>query len=133
MTDVLSIKQRSYCMSCIRGKNTKPEVLLRKNLWHKGLRYRLNYKVTGKPDLAFPGKKVVIFVDGCFWHRCPVHYIPSKTRSEFWENKIQGNVERDKRNNALLESAGWTVVRLWEHEIKDDINVCIARIERALK
>jgi len=133
MPDALSPSQRSYCMSRIRGKNTKPEASLRKSLWSKGLRYRLNYKVTGKPDLVFPGKRVAIFVDGCFWHRCPVHYIPPKNRAEFWENKIQANVERDKRNNDLLESAGWTVVRLWEHEIKEDIEACIVQIEDALK
>lgn len=133
MPDVLSPSQRSYCMSRIRGENTKPEVLLRRSLWSKGLRYRLNYKVTGKPDLAFPGRKVVVFVDGCFWRRCPDHYIPPKNSAEFWENKIQGNVERDKRNNALLVSSGWTVIRLWEHEIKEDIGACIARIKRALK
>lgn len=133
MSDVLSRQQRSYCMSRIRGKNTKPEVLLRKSLWNKGLRYRLNYKVTGRPDLVFPGRKVVVFVDGCFWHRCPDHYIPPKNRAEFWEAKIQSNVARDKRNNILLESAGWTVIRLWEHEIKEDIRACIIQIEEALK
>ncbi len=132
MADVLSKKQRSYCMSQIRGKHTKPEVLLRKILWVRGVRYRLDSKLIGRPDLIFPGKKVAVFVDGCFWHRCPIHYILPKTRTEFWEAKIQGNVERDTKNNILLQESGWAVIRLWEHEVEQDIDSCVARIEKAL-
>jgi len=133
MFDVLSPTQRKYCMSRIQGNNTKPEVLLRKALWNKGLRYRLNYKITGKPDLVFPSKKVAVFVDGCFWHRCPDHYVSPKTRAQFWEAKIQGNVERDKKNNASLENAGWKVVRIWEHEINEDLDLCVTKIGELLK
>ena len=130
--DVLTTAQRSKCMARIQGKNTKPELYLRKLLWNRGIRYRLHYKVPGKPDLAFPGKKVAVFIDGCFWHRCPKHYIEPKTRAAFWETKIQSNVERDRRNNSLLKKSGWTVIRLWEHEVEEDIESCVTRVEKAL-
>ncbi|MCW9027069.1 MAG: very short patch repair endonuclease [Thiovulaceae bacterium] len=132
MADVLTKSQRSYCMSRISGKDTKPELLLRKLLWSRGARYRLNYKVPGRPDLVFVGKRVAVFVDGCFWHRCSQHYVKPKTRAEFWEAKIQGNVERDKKNNALLKEAGWTVIRLWEHDVEQNVDSCISRIEKVL-
>lgn len=132
MVDVLTPAQRKYCMSRISGRNTKPELLLRQLLWSRGVRYRLNYKIPGRPDLVFVRKRVAVFVDGCFWHRCSLHYVKPKTRSEFWEKKIQGNVERDKKNNAALKKSGWTVVRIWEHEIKQDVEACVLRIEKAL-
>jgi len=132
MSDVLTPSQRKHCMSRITGKDTKPELLLRKLLWRRGVRYRLNYKIAGRPDLVFAGKRVAVFVDGCFWHRCPKHYVKPKTRAEFWESKIQGNVERDRKNNALLKEAGWTVIRLWEHEVEQDIESCVSRIEKVL-
>merc|ERR1711879_636225 len=102
MADVLTKEQRSYCMSQIRGKNTKPEVILRKALWSMGHRYRIKNKLPGKPDLVYPSLKVVIFVDGCFWHKCPKHYQPPKTRPLFWEKKINANAERDEKNDTLL-------------------------------
>ena len=132
MLDVLSKKQRSYCMSQIKGKNTKPEVVLRKALWNTGFRHRLKNKLPGNPDIVYPSLKVVIFVDGCFWHKCPKHYQPPKTRVSFWKNKINGNVERDKKNNILLQSKGWLVIRVWEHEIKNSLSTCAYRISGAL-
>lgn len=128
--DVLSPKQRSYCMSQIQGKNTKPEIKLRKALWSQGIRYRIKNKLPGKPDIVFPRFKLVVFVDGCFWHRCPKHYIKPKTRAKFWEEKISGNVERDKRNNRKLRKLGWSVVRIWEHDVKTSLNKCVEKIER---
>lgn len=101
MADVLTKEQRSYCMSQIRGKNTKPEVILRKALWSMGYRYRIKNKLPGKPDLIYPSLKVAIFVDGCFWHKCPKHFQPPKTRQIFWENKINANVERDKKRHVI--------------------------------
>ncbi|WP_445365386.1 very short patch repair endonuclease [Microbulbifer sp. ANSA001] len=132
MVDVLSRNQRSYCMSKIKGKNTKPEVVLRKSLWAMGFRYRLKNKLPGKPDIVYPSLKTVIFVDGCFWHRCPKHYQSPKARSEFWEDKISGNVDRDKKNNRLLKEMGWIVLRVWEHEIRDSLPECIERLVKAL-
>lgn len=105
-----------------KGKNTKPELLVRQRLREAGLTgYRLHWKVAGKPDIAWPGKKVAIFVQGCFWHRCP-KCSPSMPKSnvEYWIVKFDRNVERDKENIASLESAGWTVHTIWECELKPD-------------
>ncbi|WP_037991797.1 very short patch repair endonuclease [Teredinibacter turnerae] len=132
MADVLTKEQRSYCMSQIRGKNTKPEVILRKALWSMGHRYRIKNKLPGKPDLVYPSLKVVIFVDGCFWHKCPKHYQPPKTHQIFWENKINANVERDKKNDMLLTTKGWIIVRIWEHEIKESLYDCTQKISKLL-
>lgn len=125
MTDVLTESQRSFCMAQIKGKNTKPEIVLRKALWSKGYRYRLKSKLAGKPDIVFPQRKIAIFVDGCFWHKCPEHYIAPKQNSDFWEKKISGNVKRDQKVNRQLERSGWTVIRVWEHEIKSSLESCI--------
>ena len=92
----------------------------------------LKNKLPGNPDIVYPSLKVVIFVDGCFWHKCPKHYQPPKTRVSFWKNKINGNVERDKKNNILLQSKGWLVIRVWEHEIKNSLSTCAYRISGAL-
>lgn len=132
MTDVLNKKQRSFCMSNIKGRNTQPELAIRKVLWSKGYRYRLKNKLPGKPDLVFVFAKVVVFIDGCFWHRCPDHYSPPKTRSDFWEKKISGNVERDKKVNAQLKKSGWTVLRFWEHEVEKDVDSCAEKVIKAI-
>ena len=95
MADILSPKERSERMSRVRGSDTKPEIIFRKALWREGLRYRLRYKLFGRPDIVFPGPKVAVFIDGCFWHGCPEHYRPPKTRTEWWDNKIAGNKKRD--------------------------------------
>jgi len=126
----------SEIMSKIKGKNTKPELILRKALWHSGLKgYRLHWKkVPGKPDIAFPGKKIAIFVNGCYWHRCPICK-PSfpKTHQEFWSNKFKNNIERDKTKINELQNSGWIVIVIWECELKNDIDNCINRIKEALK
>ena len=132
MSDVLSKEQRSFCMSQIKGKDTKPEVVLRKALWNLGYRHRIKTRLPGAPDIVYPSLKVVVFVDGCFWHRCPKHYQPPKTRALFWQKKIDSNVERDKKNNTLLEADGWVVIRTWEHEIMDSLPECVNRIHEVL-
>ena len=113
----------SELMSKIKSKNTKPEILLRKMLWKKGYRgYRLHWnKVPGKPDIAYPGKKIAIFVNGCYWHRCP-KCKPSMPKSnvEFWKNKFEKNVARDLRKKKELEVLGWKVFIIWECEIKSN-------------
>lgn len=126
--DVMTPAQRSRCMSRIRGKDTGPEMALRKALWAVGLRYRLHYKLPGKPDIVFPGKKVAVFVDGCFWHGCPEHGVQPKTRAEFWRAKISKNRERDRRVTSTLKSNGWVVVRIWEHEIEQNTRGAVSRI-----
>lgn len=118
MVDVLTREQRSYNMSMIRGGNTAPEIELRKLLSARGLKdYRLHYKLTGKPDIVFPKRKIVIFIDGCFWHRCPKCFKKPATNRKFWLEKIDSNVKRDKLVITELRKKGWKVLRIWEHEI----------------
>ena len=112
---------RSQNMAKVKNKNTKPEIFLRKLLWHKGFRYRVNYKnLPGSPDIYLSKYRVAIFVNGCFWHmheNCRYSSIP-KNNHEFWKNKLEGNVERDKKNYARLESMGIKVIVVWGCEIK---------------
>lgn len=122
----------SRYMSSNRSKNTKPEILLRKALWAAGIRgYRLHWKsVPGKPDIAFPGKRIAIFVNGCFWHRCPhCNLSLPKNNSEFWEAKFRRNVERDAQKLAELKHLNWTVLVIWECELKQDLIEQVNRIE----
>lgn len=133
MADVLTKQQRKRCMSANRGKDTKPEIIIRKRLWKQGVRYRLNSKLPGRPDIVFAGKKVVVFVDGCFWHGCPDHFQQPKTNSEFWRQKIEANKRRDKTCTARLEADGWRVLRFWEHEINENPDLCAGRVIMQLK
>lgn len=106
-------------MSEQRTIGTTPELALRKVLFAMGMRYRVGYKVPGMPrrsiDIAFPGPKVAVFIDGCFWHGCPEHCIPPKNNADWWKAKLERNVARDKETTEHLQQSGWTVVRLWEH------------------
>ena len=112
---------RSENMARVKSVNTKPEIFLRKLLWHKGFRYRVNYsKLPGKPDIFIPKYNTAIFVNGCFWHmheNCKLSSIP-KNNYDFWKNKLEGNVERDKKNYKELENMGIKVVVIWGCEIK---------------
>jgi DNA mismatch endonuclease (patch repair protein) len=120
MADVLTSEQRRFNMSRIRGRNTKPELLLRRGLHARGLRFRLHRKdLPGCPDLVFPRFHAAVFVHGCFWHghQCPLFKAP-QTRAEFWLNKISGNVERDRKALEGLRSAGWRVLIIWECALK---------------
>lgn len=130
--DVLTSQQRSRCMSSIRSKNTKPEILLRKALWAKGLRYRLHFELPGRPDLVFKKNKLAVFCDGCFWHRCPKHFNLPATNTVFWLDKISRNVERDKKVNIMLKDMGWTVLRFWEHEINEDLDAVVSQVLKTL-
>lgn len=124
---------RSEQMSRIRGTNTKPEVVLRSALWQAGLRYRLGIAVAGiRPDLVFPKQRVAVFVDGCFWHGCPLHYTRPRASAAFWEAKLRSNVERDARQTNLLESHGWRVVRVWEHEVWWNLKVATRLVQRVV-
>jgi len=129
MTDVLTPEQRKLNMSCIRAKNTGPEVKLRKLLYAEGVRgYRIHYKLPGKPDIVFTKKRIAIFIDGCFWHKCPDCFQEPETRKEFWMKKIQSNIDRDKRVNEQLKNDAWTIVRIWEHEIRKDPDNTVKKI-----
>lgn len=133
MADVMSPKQRSRCMSRIKGKDTKPELVLRRALWAQGLRYRLNYKLPGRPDIVFIGARVVVFVDGCFWHGCPIHSVQPKSNVEFWKSKLSGNKERDLLVSSRLEAMGWRVLRFWEHEISEELGAVVQRVSNTLQ
>ena len=130
--DVMTREQRSRCMSRIRGRDTKPELVLRKAVWALGGRYRLAYPVPGRPDLVFPGPKLAVFVDGCFWHGCPEHGAIPKTNNEFWASKLNRNKERDVRVTAQLRESGWTVLRYWEHQVLANADEVTARVLSAL-
>lgn len=122
MADIFSKAKRSEIMSKISGKETKPEILVRKFLFAQGFRYRKNdKKLVGKPDIVLPKYKTVIFVHGCFWHghkNCPKAALPTTNR-EFWENKIGGNIERDKANQQKLKNLGWKIITIWQCRIKN--------------
>jgi DNA mismatch endonuclease (patch repair protein) len=125
---------RSEQMSRIKGQNTKPEMILRSALWSAGLRYRVQGETpSGKPDITFPTKKVAVFMDGCFWHGCPLHYVRPCSHSERWAAKLRLNVERDRRQTLALEAQGWKVIRLWEHEVYEALSAIVKLIELAAK
>lgn len=122
MVDVVDKATRSRMMSGIQGKNTKPELLVRKYLHSRGLRFRLHAKeLPGKPDLVFPKYKAVVFVHGCFWHqhpRCKFAVEPA-SNVEFWKQKLGANRERDQRNKRMLKALGWRVLTVWECQLDD--------------
>jgi DNA mismatch endonuclease, patch repair protein len=122
MPDVHTPSQRSYNMSRIKGKDTKPELLVRRFLFSKGFRYRVNYKrLPGKPDIVLPKYKTVIFVNGCFWHgheNCKYFKLP-KTRRAWWKVKIDRNRSNETKNFSFLKKAGWKVIRIWTCDLKD--------------
>ena len=123
MTDVHNTQTRSYNMSRIRGKDTKPEMMVRRFLFANGFRYRLHdSKLPGKPDIVLPKYKTVIFVNGCFWHGhkgCSYFVLP-KTRTEWWLQKIKGTMARDKAAEVALNVLGWKVIVIWECQLKKD-------------
>jgi len=123
--------QRSFIMSKIKSKNTKPEVYLRKELWKLGFRYRLHSKdLPGNPDIVLKKFKLIIFVDGEFWHgyNWSIKKDKIKTNRDFWIPKIERNMQRDIENNLNIEALGYNVLRFWEHEIIKDFDTCISRI-----
>ena len=142
MTDTMTPEQRHRCMSHIKGKGTKPELLVRRWLWGHGYRYRLNVKsVPGKPDIVLRPYRTAIFVNGCFWHGHNVQIENSKLKIEnsscckipstnraFWVEKIRRNRERDERNYRLLQENGWQVIVVWECQLKP-----AARLERTMR
>lgn len=121
MADVLSKEQRQRCMSRIKSKDSKPELMVRQFLFANGFRFRLHRKdLPGKPDLVLPKYKTAIFINGCFWHGhsdCKYASIP-ETNYEFWSSKISGNIERDRINTSKLKDLGWRVVEIWQCQLK---------------
>ncbi len=126
----------SKVMRANKGKGTGPELILRRALREAGLGgYRLNWKkAPGRPDIAYPGRKVAIFVNGCFWHRCPHCDLPlPKSHTEFWKQKFDRNVERDERKREELRDQGWKVLTVWECEIEGDLSSVIDHISEVVQ
>jgi DNA mismatch endonuclease (patch repair protein) len=117
MTDVLTKKQRSYNMSRIRSKWTKPEVAVHNALKAYGIGHKMHPKIAGSPDVIIQKYKTAIFINGCFWHRCPKHYRQPESNVAFWRKKAEDNVRRDRRNIAALRRSGWKVITIWEHDL----------------
>ena len=136
MADVHSKQQRSFNMSRIRGKDTKPEMRVRSLVHQMGFRFRLHRRdLPGKPDLVLPRHRSVIFVHGCFWHmhRCRYGRVTPKTNAEFWQAKRQGNVDRDRRNIRKLKTDGWRVLVIWECWTRDPAEKVIPRLTEFLE
>lgn len=131
--DVMSTEQRSALMGRIRGKDTQPEMALRRAAWALGLRYRLHRSIARiKPDMVFVGARLAVFVDGCFWHCCPLHSVMPKNNRDFWAQKLKRNRERDTESTQRLVKEGWQVLRLWEHEIETSPANCAQKIAAIL-
>jgi DNA mismatch endonuclease (patch repair protein) len=113
-------------------RDTGPEVALRRDLHRRGLRFRVHVALPGRPDIAFTRVRLAVFVDGCFWHRCPVHGTSPKNNGAWWADKLEANVQRDARQTAELARLGWTVLRVWEHESTDAAADAIERTYRSL-
>lgn len=122
-------------LSAQKRSNTRPELQLRRRLFKAGLRYRVDHRVPDLSrrtiDIAFTGQRVAVFVDGCFWHGCSQHFVPPRSNAEWWATKIDSNRVRDHETTLHLEARGWTVVRLWEHELPDAMcSIVLAELNR---
>ena len=123
----------SRTMSRIKGKDTKIEVLLRKALWHEGVRYRKSYRIFDcRPDIVITKYRIAIFCDGTFWHGKNFHEHQIKHNTEYWDNKIKRNMERDLENTIMLRDNGWIVLRFWENEILNDLDACVKTILKSI-
>ena len=125
----------SRVMRANKGKDTQPELLLRKALTANGMGgYRLHWdKVPGRPDIAFPGKRIAVFVNGCFWHRCPICNLPlPKSNTAFWKAKFKRNVDRDAKKIAMLREEQWNSITVWECEIRKDVQNVVRKIQNEM-
>ncbi len=137
MADRVGPETRSRIMRSIRSRGTSPELALESAVREDPRASRFGREshaaLPGTPDMSFPRRKVAVFVDGCFWHGCPSHFSVPSTNPEFWAGKIRGNRARDRRVDRALRSAGWTVLRFWEHRVRKDPGACVTRILSALR
>jgi DNA mismatch endonuclease (patch repair protein) len=135
MADIVTPQQRSWNMSRIKGKDTKPEIVLRSLLHRRGYRFRLHDRsLPGRPDIVLPRYRTVIFVNGCFWHRhpgCPMAYSPA-SRVDFWSSKFSATVARDERNEQKLRALGWHVITVWECELQKTLDATLEAVEGRL-
>lgn len=128
MADVMTREQRTKNMKAIRSIS-KLETIVAKELWKNGIRYRRNSKTLfGKPDISIQKYKIVIFIDSCFWHQCPLHATMPKSNTGFWRKKLERNVERDKEVDEYYLQKGWHIKRVWEHEIKNDLDKVVEEL-----
>jgi DNA mismatch endonuclease (patch repair protein) len=125
MVDNLSKKTRSKVMSHIRSKWSKPEQTVHTYMKKNKVIHIMHPKMTGHPDVYVPNKNIVIFINGCFWHKCPKCYIEPKSNLNYWLTKIENNVKRDRKNKKLLKQEGYKVITVWEHDIKKNLDECL--------
>ncbi len=124
---------RSQIMARVRSRDARPDLGVREALWDRGLRYRACLRIEGvSVDVAFPSHRLAVFVDGCFWHKCPLHYAPPKSRARYWTTKLERNAKRAAEQEERLRSAGWTVLRVWEHECEENVAAVVSRVAHAL-
>ena len=138
MSDIFTKEKRSEIMSLIKGKNTKPELALRKlvssTLYPLGYRYRIhNKKIKGRPDITFVSQKIAIFMDGTFWHGYDFENKKLKLPKKYWISKIEANIARDKKVNRELRKMGWKVIRIWEHDLKKKPEKILTIIRKSLE
>jgi DNA mismatch endonuclease (patch repair protein) len=136
MADIFSREMRSRIMSSIMGTDTRPEMEMRKALHRLGYRYSLRHRfpeIRCTPDITMVSRKTVIFVDGCFWHRCPKCFKAPKSHKRYWGPKIERNVRRDKEQTRWLRRQGWTVIRVWEHQIRENLGRSVENIVKKTK
>ncbi len=120
-------------MARVKNRDTSPEMLLRRALWRSGFRYRVHKKIPGRPDLCFTGLRLAIFVDGCFWHGCREDRTEPVINRDYWRAKFERNRLRDQRVDAELQALGWSVIRVWEHEVERELRLVVARIAETMR
>lgn len=134
--DILTKPERSQRMSLIRSKWTKPERWMHDYLKGNKIKHKMYPDIRGSPDIIIPDKKIAIFLHGCFWHKCPLHYKEPSNNKMFWRNKVVSNINRDKKNELFLRKNGWKVIKIWEHEVhrnkpRDSIRKIIRELQDA--
>nr|WP_263323546.1 very short patch repair endonuclease [Neobacillus sp. Marseille-Q6967] len=129
MADNLTQEQRKKNMQAIKSQSAL-ENKVTIALWKMGYRFRKNAKLFGKPDISIKKYKVVIFIDSCFWHCCPIHKSMPKSNSDYWEKKLRRNISRDIEVNNYYRERGWNILRVWEHEFKENFNIAVNNIAR---
>ncbi|GED59946.1 very short patch repair endonuclease [Brevibacillus formosus] len=129
MVDMFTKEQRSKNMRAIRSTGSTLESKVTKELWKRGLRFRKNVrKLMGNPDIAIQKHKIVIFLDSCFWHSCPIHGNVPATNVGYWQKKLKRNIDRDIEVNEYYSKKGWKILRIWEHEVKNDFESALKKI-----
>lgn len=131
--DRISREARSAVMSRIRGRGTRIELDFARELRRSGLQFRRHVAMLGRPDIIFPEAGVVVFLDSCFWHRCPCHFRAPQSRQDYWGPKIAQNVRRDRLVRSAYRRAGWKVLRFWEHSIASSLPTCIRKTREAVR